>query len=70
MFGSKKKRKNTEEVAVAVGVALQLHTSEVAAAIALALHLHNSGSTGKLTIKRISYSPWRDIKRARSMERL
>ncbi len=70
MFGSRKKKKaNMEEVAVAIGVALDLHMHEVAAAAGLAIHAQ-SGSTGRLTIKRIPYSPWRDIRRARSMERL
>lgn len=70
LFGSKKKNKNLEEVAVAIGTALHLDMSEKAAAIAAAIYLHGSSSRGRLTIRRSYNSPWRDIKRARSMERL
>lgn len=62
---------NLEEVAASIGVALHLNMNEVATAIAIALSLYkNERSSAKLTIKRIAHSPWKEINRARSMERL
>ena len=62
---------NIEEIAAATGLALHLHMDETAAAIGLALHLYkDKQKSGRLTINRIPFSPWKQAGRTRSMERL
>jgi len=68
IFGSKKDNKSNGGKAAA-DASIQLKMSETVAAIATALELHGS-SAGTITIRRSYYSPWRDLKRARAMERI
>ncbi|MCU0822881.1 MAG: hypothetical protein MUC95_10500 [Spirochaetes bacterium] len=69
IFGSKKS--NKIEAGKAAETSSQLKMSEITAAIATALELYGGRSaTVVTTTMRSNYSPWRDIKRARAMERL
>jgi hypothetical protein len=68
IFGCKNDKK-IDGGKAAADISIQLEMSETVAAIAAALELHGS-SAGKITIRRSYYSPWRDLKRARAIERL
>jgi len=68
IFGNKKEKK-IDGGKEAADTSIQLKMNETVAAIAAALELHGS-SAGNITIRRSYYSPWRDVKRARAMERM